>query len=158
MLEINLEAYAVDAVDRQLLNIIQTNFPIASRPYRVLAEKLGVTETDVLERVQRLFETGVIRRIGPSFESRSLGYTSTLVAAKVPEEQLKEVVSIVNSFHQVTHNYSRDSEYNLWFTLICKNENEVQQVLEEIKSRTGISEVYTVPAKRVFKLKVEFEF
>lgn len=148
----------MDYLDRQLLNIIQVDFPIASRPYRILGERLGISESEVLERVHRLFETGIIRKIGPSFDTRRLGHISILVAARVPEELVDEVAHIISSYPQVTHNYGRESEYNLWFTLICRDEGEMNDILENIKSRTGISEMHMLPAERTFKIKVEFEF
>lgn len=148
----------MDYLDRQLLNIIQVDFPIASRPYQILGERLGISESEVLERVHRLFETGIIRKIGPSFDTRRLGHVSILVAARVPEERVEEVAHIISSYPQVTHNYGRESEYNLWFTLICRDEGEMNDILESIKSRTGISEMHMLPAERTFKIKVEFEF
>jgi len=148
----------MDDLDKQLLNIIQTDFPISTYPYRVLGERLGVGEDEALERVRALVEAGVIRRIGPSFDSRRLEHVSTLVTAKVPAERLEEVAEIVNSFPQVTHNYSRDFEYNLWFTLICRTDAEIERVVGEIKARTGISDVHVLPARRFFKLRVDFEF
>jgi len=148
----------LDYLDRQLLNIIQVDFPIASRPYQILGERLGISESEVLERVHRLFETGIIRKIGPSFDTRRLGHVSILVAARVPEERVEEVAHIISSYPQVTHNYGRESEYNLWFTLICRDEGEMNDILESIKSRTGISEMHMLPAERTFKIKVEFEF
>ncbi|MCL6630042.1 MAG: AsnC family transcriptional regulator [Armatimonadetes bacterium] len=148
----------MDYLDRQLLNIIQVDFPIASRPYQILGERLGISESEVLERVHRLFETGIIRKIGPSFDTRRLGHVSILVAARVPEERVDEVAHIISSYPQVTHNYGRESEYNLWFTLICRDEGEMNDILESIKSRTGISEMHMLPAERTFKIKVEFEF
>lgn len=134
------------------------DFPIASRPYQILGERLGISESEVLERVHRLFETGIIRKIGPSFDTRRLGHVSILVAARVPEERVEEVAHIISSYPQVTHNYGRESEYNLWFTLICRDEGEMNDILESIKSRTGISEMHMLPAERTFKIKVEFEF
>lgn len=148
----------MDYLDRQLLNIIQVDFPIESRPYRILGERLGISESEALERVRRLFETGIIRKIGPSFDTRRLGHVSTLVAARVPEQRLDEVAHVISSYPQVTHNYGRDSEYNLWFTLVCQDANEMNGILESIKSRTGISEMHMLPAERMFKVKVEFEF
>ena len=148
----------MDDLDRRLLNIIQTDFPIARRPYRVLSERLGITEVEALDGVRRLTESGVIRKIGPSFNTRKLGHASTLVAARVPAERLDEVAGIVSSFPEVTHNYGRDSEYNLWFTLVCRNAEQIERTLEEIKSSTGISDIHALPAERVFKIRVNFEF
>jgi len=148
----------MDELDKSLLNIIQTDFPISSRPYRVLGERLGIGEDEALERVRALVESGIIRKIGPSFDTRKLGHASTLVAAKAPIERLEEVAGIVSSFPQVTHNYGRDFEYNLWFTVIAKDQSEIERTLDRIKAETGLSDVHELPAKRKFKIKVEFEF
>jgi len=148
----------VDDLDRRLLNIIQTDFPITPRPYRVLGERLGITEVEALDRVRRLKESGIIRRIGPSFDTRKLGHASILAAARVPAERLDEVAGVISSFPEVTHNYGREAEYNLWFTLVCRNAEQIERTLEEIKSRTGISDIHALPSERVFKVRVNFEF
>lgn len=148
----------MDATDRQLLNIAQSNFPISSRPFRALAESMGISEEEVLGHVRRLAESGVIRKIGPSFDTRKLGHKSLLIAAKVSPERLEQVAAIVSEYQEVTHNYGREHEYNLWFTLICKDESELERVLKEIESRTGVSDMHRLPAERLFKIKVEFDF
>jgi len=147
----------MDEIDKRLLNIVQTDFPIARRPYEVLSGRLGISEQEALGRVRALAESGVIRRIGPSFDSRRLGHVSTLVAARVPKERLDEVAGLVSSFPEVTHNYGREFDYNLWFTLICESEARLGAVLEAIKSRTGLSDMRSLPAVRTFKIRVEFE-
>lgn len=148
----------MDDLDKQLLNIIQADFPICPHPYEVLAQRLEVSEAEALSRVKALVESGVIRRIGAAFDTRKLGHMSTLVAAKVPSERLREVADIVSSFPQVTHNYGRDHEYNLWFTLICRDADEIERVLSRIKDKTGITNMHVLPAERLFKLRVDFEF
>lgn len=148
----------MDDLDRQLLNVIQTDFPIAPHPYQVLARRMDITEEETLARVRSLAESGIIRRIGASFDTRKLGHASALAAARVPTERLEEVANIVSSYPQVTHNYGRDFEYNLWFTLVCRDAEELQRTVEEIKFRTGISDLLTLPAERTFKIKVDFEF
>lgn len=152
------EAEAVfDEKDRNILNEIQSRFPIRSRPYQVLAQRLDCTEAEVILRVQRLKDMGVIRRIGANVNSRKLGYTSTLCAARVPVETMASFVEVVNSYPGVTHNYHRDHDYNIWFTLIAPSEEELQRILEEISSRTGVNELLSLPAERIFKIQVDFE-
>jgi len=148
----------MDALDRELLNIIQTDFPLDPTPYRTLGERLGIPESETLARVRGLVESGVIRRIGPSFDARRLGYVSTLVAMKVPSQRLDEVAELVGSYREVTHNYGRDHEYNLWFTLVCPGQAEIERIAGEIKSRTGITDLHLLPAERMFKIRVDFEF
>lgn len=147
----------LDKMDRTILNEIQSDFPIDSRPYQALAEKLGCSEAEVLRRVRRLKEHEVIRRIGANFNSRKLGYTSTLCAAKVPPERIEDFVGVVNSYPGVTHNYRRDHEYNIWFTLIAPSEDDLRRTIEEIAAETEVGEILSLPAERIFKIRVDFE-
>jgi len=147
----------LDEVDRTILNEIQSHFPIDPKPYQVLAEKLGCSEAEVIRRVRRLKEHEVIRRIGANFNSRKLGYTSTLCAAKVPPERVDAFVGVVNSYRGVTHNYRRDHEYNIWFTLIAPSEEDLHRTIEEIAAATEVGEILSLPAERIFKIRVDFE-
>jgi DNA-binding Lrp family transcriptional regulator len=148
----------VDDLDRQLLNRLQSGFPLASNPFQVLGEELGLEEVQVIERIGRLKEEGIIRRIGASFDSRGLGYVSTLAALKVPENKLLEVAAMVNSYEGVTHNYQRNHEYNLWFTLIAPSSDELESTIREIQERAEGLPGLNLPAQRVFKIKAEFVF
>jgi DNA-binding Lrp family transcriptional regulator len=146
----------LDPKDKLILNEIQSRFPIVSLPYEELAQRLEMDAPEIMERIRRLKEGGVIRRIGASFSSRGLSFESTLCAARVPEELLDSFIDVVNSFPGVTHNYERDHEYNVWFTFIAKDRKIIEEALEEIKERTGVHDVMELPAKRTFKIKVEF--
>lgn len=148
----------MDDIDRQLLNIIQNDYPITSNPYYVLADRLGITGMEVQDRIKLLINAGIIRKIGAAFNTRKIGHVSVLVAAKVPEDTLGEVAAVVSSFPEVTHNYERDFEYNLWFTLVCENDEYIDSVIDMIKSRTGITDIHELPAEQMFKLKVDLEF
>ena len=112
---------SLDDLDRAILNEIQSNFPIVSRPYAEVGVRVGADEEQVLRRVRTLMESGVIRRLGANFTSRKLGYTSTLCAARVPPESLERFVEVVNRYPGVTHNYLRDHHFNVWFTLIAES-------------------------------------
>lgn len=147
----------MDTLDRRLLNILQSDFPISHRPYRDVADRLGVSETEVLGRLRDLSESGVIRRVGPVFDTRRLGHVSLLVAAAVPPERLDEVARIVSAFPQVTHNYGRDHELNLWFALVCRDPAEADKVMEEIKAATGVALFHILPAEQMFKIRVKFD-
>ena len=147
----------MDEMDRMILNEIQSHFPIEARPYQVLGEKLGCSEEEVLQRVQDLKDREVIRRIGANCNSRKLGYTSTLCAAKVPSRLMARFVEVVNSYTGVTHNYRRDHDYNIWFTLIAPSEEKIESILSEIVELTEVGEVISLPAERLFKIQVDFE-
>ena len=148
----------MDEMDRMILNEIQSHFPIEARPYQVLGEKLGCSEEEALQRVQDLKDREVIRRIGANCNSRKLGYTSTLCAAKVPSRLMARFVEVVNSYMGVTHNYRRDHDYNIWFTLIAPSEEKIERILREIIELTEVGEVISLPAERLFKIQVDFEF
>jgi len=147
----------MDDTDRAILNEIQSDFPLEQRPYLELARRLGLSERDVIERVKRLKDRGIIRRIGGNFHSRKLNFTSTLCAAKVPEDKLDQFVRLVNSYPGVTHNYMRNHDYNVWFTFIAPSMAEIEKSLNEISRESGVEEIRNLPAVRTFKIKVDFE-
>ncbi|MGA9755053.1 MAG: AsnC family transcriptional regulator [Desulfobaccales bacterium] len=146
----------LDALDRAILNEIQSHFPIESRPYAEVGKRVGATEEEVLARVAAMADGGVIRRIGANFTSRKLGYTSTLCAARVEPESLERFVAVVNRYPGVTHNYLRRHRYNVWFTLIAESEERLDQILAEISRASEVTEILSLPAQEVFKIKVDF--
>ncbi|HHY25557.1 MAG TPA: Lrp/AsnC family transcriptional regulator [Desulfitobacterium dehalogenans] len=148
----------MDALDRALLNIVQTDFPITSRPYKTLAGLTGSTEDEAWERIQSFRQEGIIRRLGGVFDSHRLGYKSTLCAAKVPEDKIQILADLLMDIPGVTHNYLRNHDYNIWFTLIATSQKEVEKVLTTIKGIIGTEEVYSLPALRLFKISVDFDF
>jgi siroheme decarboxylase len=147
----------MDKIDKKMLNILQTRFPIVPEPFDAVGAELGITGDEVIERVRRLKEKGVIRRIGAVFESRALGYTSTLCAARVPEEQIRAFADVVNSYPGVTHNYRRSNEYNVWFTFIASDREALEQALDEIRMKTGVTDILSLKAVRTFKINATFE-
>jgi DNA-binding Lrp family transcriptional regulator len=147
----------IDDIDRDILNRIQSGFPITTRPYRTIAEELGLSESEVLKRVSRLKASGVIRRIGGNFTPDKLGFVSTLCAARVPEEKISQFAEVVNRYPGVTHNYRRENTYNIWFTFIAPSMDEIEANLEQIAAETGVAGILNLPATRVFKIKAEFK-
>jgi DNA-binding Lrp family transcriptional regulator len=147
----------LDDTDRKILNHIQSDFPIVSRPYLSIADDLGLTEKDVIDRVTRLKENGIIRRIGGNFFPEKLGFVSTLCAAKVPEDKIDTFAKAVNQYPGVTHNYQRDSSFNIWFTFIAPSMTEIEEKLKEISLKTGIEDIINLPATDVFKIKAQFD-
>ena len=147
----------LDTIDRAILNRIQSDFPITSRPYMPIADEVGISEDDVLKRLVRLKENGIIRRIGGNFVPNKLGFVSTLCAAKVPEDKIESFAKIVNRYPGVTHNYLRDNKYNIWFTFIAPSMEEIEANLESISKETGISDIINLPATKVFKIKAHFD-
>ncbi len=147
----------MDDTDRTILNRIQSDFPTTSRPYLTIADDLGLSENDVIKRLVRLKESKIIRRIGGNFVPEKLGFVSTLCAAKVEKDKIDRFASIVNQYHGVTHNYQRDSEFNIWFTFIAPSMEEIKKNLENISRETGIKEILNLPATKVYKIKAHFD-
>ncbi|WP_297424023.1 AsnC family transcriptional regulator [Clostridium sp.] len=148
----------MDILDKKLLNLMQNEIPIDKRPFKILGEKLLLTENEVLKRIKKLKDEGIIRRIGGIFNSKKIGYTSTLCAAKVPENKIDEVAAWINSYDEVTHNYIREDEYNMWFTVITHSEENLNNILREIKEKTDLNDIISLPSIKLFKVKVALNF
>jgi len=148
---------SLDSVDRRILQIIQSGFPLVERPYLQIAASLGISEGEVLKRIGGMQERGIIRRLGGLFNSRKLGYTGTLCALRVPPEDIERVADIINNYPGVTHNYLRNHDYNMWFTLLAESEDKLNEILAEIRRSTGIQQMIDLPAINLFKVRVNFE-
>ncbi len=147
----------LDRVDRTLLNLLQRGLPLEASPFAAVGQRLGVGENEVLARIRRLKEAGVIRQIGPIFDSRRLGYRSTLVAFRVEPERLDQVAGRISEHPGVSHNYARDHTYNLWFTLTLPGERDLEAEVERLAAETGVEDYLNLPAVRVFKIGVRFD-
>lgn len=146
----------IDPIDKKILNELQFNFPMVERPYEEIGQRVGLSEAETIKRVASLKENKIIRRIGPTFEGSKLGYVNTLVAMKVPEAELDKAGEFVAGYDEVTHDYSRDNEYNIWFTLTCANQSRLEAIISEIK-RNGYTNLYSLPALKKFKINARFE-
>jgi DNA-binding Lrp family transcriptional regulator len=147
----------MDELDRTILNRIQTRFPLTPRPFETIAQELGTTEAEVLRRVSRLKETGIIRRIGGNFVPGKVGFVSTLCTAQVPEEKVELFARTVNTFSGVTHNYLRENSFNVWFTFIAPSMDVIRDNLARIAEKTGVERILNLPATHVFKIKAKFD-
>lgn len=144
-------------LDRDILNIIQQGFPIHHSPYAELARLIGGTsEQQVFDRVRSLLERKIIRRLGAVFDTARLGFASTLLAMRVPPDRVDEVGSLVSQYPGVSHNYRRDHEFNLWFTLAAPSRDALMNTIDEIRERTGGLELLDLPATRIHKIAVNF--
>lgn len=148
----------MDDLDRKILNNIQTAFPIEKEPFGVIGEEIGITGQEVLTRIKKMKNEGIIRRIGAVFDPQKLGYVSTLCAARVPAAKVKEFVEVVNAYTGVTHNYRRNHEYNVWFTFIAPTAEELQNSINDIRQKTGIDDILSMRAGRIFKIDAKFNF
>ncbi|MBW1724060.1 MAG: AsnC family transcriptional regulator [Deltaproteobacteria bacterium] len=147
----------IDDVDRTILNRIQSDFPLTKRPYLSIAENIGLTENEVIKRLEQLKKKGIIRRIGGNFVPEKLGFVSTLCAAKVPEDKIERFARTVNRYPGVTHNYQRDNKYNIWFTFIAQSMDEIKGNLEDISRETGVKDILNLPATKMYKIRAHFD-
>jgi len=147
----------LDAVDRALLERLQADFPLTPRPFAALGRSLDLEETEVLARVRRLKEANVIRQISAIFDTRRLGYQSTLVAFHVADAALEDVAAQVSAHPGVSHNYARPHHYNLWFTLAVPPRRDLSAEINRLARQTGVDDWLNLPALRVFKIKTHFK-
>ncbi len=143
----------LDSLDRQLLNLMQNDFPLTTRPYLDLARKLDISEDEVLTRIQIMKQRGLIRRTGAIIDSRQIGFYSTLCACRVENEQIDKVAAIINAQKGVTHNYVRDHFYNIWFTLTALSQDEAVKIIKDMEQTAGIK-ILTMPAIKTYKIRV----
>jgi DNA-binding Lrp family transcriptional regulator len=152
-------AVPLDELDRRLLNLMQGSFPLARRPYAEVGGLAGVDEDDVLRRVQRLIDERIIRQVTPIFDTRVLGYKSMLVAAKVDPEYPHRAAKIINSHPGVSHNYLRNHDFNLWFTIATEPDSRLglEGTLEVLQRLTGAESVRQLPTLKLFKIRMDLE-
>jgi DNA-binding Lrp family transcriptional regulator len=152
-------AVALDDVDRRLLNLMQGSFPIAARPYAHVAALGGISEGEAMARVQRLLEQRIIRQVTPIFDTRALGYSSMLVAAKVDPELPHRAAQVINEHPGVSHNYLRNHAFNLWFTIATEPDSKLglDGTLEVLARAAGAESVRQLPTLRLFKIRMDLE-
>lgn len=150
-------ATELDNTDRRLLNILQAAFPLSPEPFAEVGTVLGISEGEVLQRTRRLKGERIIRYIGPVFDSRSLGYTSTLVAMRIPDDRIEKAAATVNHHPGVSHNYMRDDDYNLWFTISVPPEGDIDSELNKLVENVKPERVLNMPALRQFKIGTFFD-
>jgi DNA-binding Lrp family transcriptional regulator len=152
-------AIDLDDLDRRLLNLMQGSFPIAPRPYAAVAAKAEVDERVVLDRVQRLLDERIIRQVTPIFDTRALGYSSMLVAAKVDPEHPWRAATVINEHPGVSHNYLRDHEFNIWFTIATEPDSPLglEGTLEVLGRLAGAESIRQLPTLKLFKIRMDLE-
>lgn len=141
--------------DKRLLREIQHDLPRVSRPFQAIAEKIDSDEETVLERLNELKKNGYIRKLGAFIDSAAMGYTSTLIALSVMPEKIAEVAEHISKEAGVTHNYEREGEYNLWFTLQMAENGEKEKILQRLKEINGVRKILDLPAEKKYKIRVE---
>ena len=146
----------LDETDKLILNHIQLGFPLISHPFQDIGNKFGISEEEVIRRLERLQDEGAVRKIGPIINRKSVGGTSTLVAVNVPEAKIDETADYINEYSEVSHNYLRPDKYNIWFTVSAPNKERICTILDELRDKTGL-EFINLPTKRLFKIGVRFD-
>lgn len=139
----------LDALDRHLINTLQEGFPLVDEPWQAVAEAVGSTPEEVLARVRRLRETGVLTRFGPMFQIERLGGRFVLAALAVPEARFDEVTAAVNALPEVAHNYRRSHRLNMWFVLATEKPEGIAAAIARIEAATGLP-VFAFPKRREF--------
>lgn len=151
------ENLLTDELDRRIMNHCQEGMPLTSRPFARWAEELGIEEEKLIERAKRLKESNAISRFGPVINYRACGGESTLVAASVPEDNFEKIASFINGFPQVSHNYRRDHDLNMWFVISAESDEEISDILTEIREETGL-ELYNMPTLEEYFIGVKLSF
>jgi siroheme decarboxylase len=152
-------AVPLDDLDRRLLNLMQGSFSLSARPYAAVARAAEISEDEALARVSRLVEERIIREVTPIYDTRALGYASMLVAAKVDPEYPHRAAEIINSHPGVSHNYLRDHDFNLWFTVAVEPDSALglQGTLDVLQRLTGAESIRQLPTLKLFKIRMDLE-
>lgn len=140
----------------ELVSGIQYGFPISNRPFHILAEKLGCTQNEIMSKIKSLIHDHTIREFGPVFDPVRLGYSSTLVAARVEPERVAELSASLLEIHEITHNYYREGQFNVWFTITARYGSTIETIIRGIEKFPGVMRVLDLPALKVFKISTVF--
>lgn len=144
----------LDATDRRIINALQGGFPLCDEPYRAAAERIGLTEVELLRRLQSMLDTKVLSRFGPMFQVERIGGAFALAAMKIPEDDFERVAALVNSLPAVAHNYRREHAFNLWFVLATETPDGVGVAIAELERLTGCM-VHAFPKEREYFVEMK---
>jgi DNA-binding Lrp family transcriptional regulator len=152
-------AAPLDELDRRLLNLMQGSFPLSERPYAEVARAAEIEEHEAIARVSRLLKERIIRQVTPIYDTRALGFSSMLVAAKVDADHPWRAARIVNAHPGVSHNYLRNHEFNMWFTIATPPDSQLglDGTLEVLRRETGAEAMRQLPTLRLFKIRMDLE-
>ncbi|HNT35999.1 MAG TPA: hypothetical protein PKH07_13500 [bacterium] len=148
---------SANPLDQRIFRMIQDGIPIQSRPFDVMAKDLGCSSEDLLNRIKTTVDKGMIRAIGAVFSPQHLGYRTVLCGALVSPACVRTVAEQLNRLHEVTHNYLREHDWNLWFTLVAADTSRIEEILNLVRTNQGVETVVALPARRVFKIAVLFD-
>jgi DNA-binding Lrp family transcriptional regulator len=146
----------MDEIDRRIINALQEGFPICDKPYQQVAIPLGLTEQELIDRLQALLNNGTLTRFGPLYHAELMGGALTLAALKAPPERFAEVTDIINAFPEVAHNYARNHALNMWFVIATETPEQIEQTITEIEKQTGLT-VYNMPKIKEYFVGLKLE-
>jgi DNA-binding Lrp family transcriptional regulator len=147
----------MDDLDKQLLNILQMNLPLTPRPYAAMGAELGLSETAVIARVAELKRQNILRQVSAIFDTRKIGYRSSLVAAQVPSERLTQAARVVNEHPGVSHNYERNHPFNLWYTVAVPPPSTVEEHVDALHRKSGATVTRVMTTLKLFKIGVKLD-
>lgn len=150
-------ATSLSDVDKRLLNLIQWDFPLAARPFAEIGRREGLTEEEVINRIRRIKDTGMIRQVSAIFDTRRLGYQSTLVAMRVEDDRIEQVANVINQHPGVSHNYQRTHRYNLWFTIAVPPDRNLEVEVAMLANKASVDQYLILPTKKLFKIGVKLD-
>ena len=151
------EELILDDLDRELLNALQWDFPVDAQPYATLAERLGTTDDDVHARITRVKDAGILRQLSAIFDTRALGYGSSLVAAKIDPARIDDAAAVISEHPGVSHNYKRNHAYNLWYTLAVPPGASLDDHLDVLHEASGALVTRKLPTLQLYKIGVKLD-
>ena len=146
----------MDAINRLIVNLMQNGFPITERPYREAAGLIGISEDELIERLGRMLDEGVLTRFGPLFQIERIGGAFTLAAMSVPKADFERVAAIVNAMPEVAHNYEREHDLNMWFVLATETPERIREAIGRIEREAGCK-VIDMPKCREYFVGLKFD-
>jgi len=154
-----IENSDIDEEDLALLDVMQDDIPLVSKPWHEIGKRLGISAEEVISRLNRLSDRSILKCIAPTLQSHSFGlHSSTLVALRVPDEKISDVADIINQYPEVSHNYLRKHFFQLWFTITASNRERIEDIIAEIKDKTGIHPEDILELETLKKYKIDVRF
>ena len=147
----------MDKLEKDLLNLVQNDFPLSVRPFEEIGTKLGISEERCIEMLQNLSDTGILRSVRAVINWNSIGYSTMLIGMKVQPNNIAEVAEELQHIDEITHNYSRAGELNLWFTLIYSSVNQKDILIERLRKMQGVMDIKEFPAEKVYKIGLKLD-
>ncbi|NLL12442.1 MAG: Lrp/AsnC family transcriptional regulator [Fibrobacter sp.] len=147
----------MDKLEKDLLNLVQNDFPLSVRPFKVIGKKLGISEDQCIEMLKKLSDAGILRAVRAVINWNSIGYSTILIGMKVQPQNVAEIAKELQHIDEITHNYSRAGELNLWFTLIYSSVNQKDILIERLRKMQGVMDIKEFPAEKVYKIGLKLD-